>query len=300
MSHSTLRSRALFGLSALLLAGSMGAATTAQAAAPPRDGTCTTGEFCYYYSPNQAGGVSDFTTSVPGLGTNPATCETFISRGPGHGQCVRNNAASVWNRTSQPVTVHYTINYRGAYQTIAPGAKATLNANLRNNNAAHRIGTAAAPAPAPTTSTVGGKISRAEIIKRAEDWLNHDPKLEYSQSGWAGDLQGRKYRTDCSGFVSMALHTRTSYSTVTLPQIAYRINWSQLSPGDIVGTLGSGTGGNGGHVVLFKKWDNAEKTRFTAIEFSGSRDDMKISHRSIKETRGGVAYLPYRYTNVVG
>lgn len=81
------------------------AAPSAQAAA--RDGVCQTGEFCLYYNSYHQGSVSDFTTSISDYGSAPATCYQFKGTGAGQGQCVKNNAASAWNRTSGSVTIYY-------------------------------------------------------------------------------------------------------------------------------------------------------------------------------------------------
>jgi hypothetical protein len=53
--------------------------------------------------------------------------------------CVKNNAASVWNRTGQTVRVYFNSNFAGASQDFASGAKGNLNATLKNNNASHEL-----------------------------------------------------------------------------------------------------------------------------------------------------------------
>jgi peptidoglycan hydrolase-like amidase len=53
--------------------------------------------------------------------------------------CVKNNAASVWNRTSKTVRVYFNSNFAGASQDFAPGVKGNLNATLKNNNASHEL-----------------------------------------------------------------------------------------------------------------------------------------------------------------
>jgi surface antigen len=112
------------------------------ALAASRDGRCDSGEFCLYYNSNQAGSVSDFTGSIDNYGATQPSCYEFKGAGNGRGLCVKNNAASVWNRTSKTVRVYYNSNFAGAHQDFAPGAKANLNATLKNNNASHEfIGT---------------------------------------------------------------------------------------------------------------------------------------------------------------
>lgn len=115
-------------------------ATVTPAYAAARDGHCDSGEFCYYYNSGEAGSVSDFTGSVGDYGTTQPSCYDFKGAGAGKGVCVKNNAASVWNRTGKTVTVYFNSNYGGAHQSFASGAKGNLNATLKNNDASHHIG----------------------------------------------------------------------------------------------------------------------------------------------------------------
>jgi surface antigen len=115
-------------------------ATGSPAFAASRDGVCESGEFCLYYNSNQAGAVSDFTGSIDDYGATQPSCYDFKGSGAGAGVCVKNNAASVWNRTSKTVTVYFNSNYGGASQSFAAGAKGNLNATLKNNNASHMVG----------------------------------------------------------------------------------------------------------------------------------------------------------------
>jgi hypothetical protein len=109
------------------------------ASAASRDGVCDSGEFCYYFNSDEAGSVSDFTDSLDDYGTTQPSCYEFRGAGNGKGVCVKNNAASVWNRTSQTVRVYFNSNFAGASQDFAPGAKGNLNATLKNNNASHQL-----------------------------------------------------------------------------------------------------------------------------------------------------------------
>ncbi|MEU3454927.1 peptidase inhibitor family I36 protein [Micromonospora sp. NPDC006766] len=109
------------------------------ASAASRDGVCDSGEFCYYYNSDNAGSVSDFTASLGDYGTTQPTCYEFKGAGNGKGICVKNNAASVWNRTSKTVRVYYNSDFAGAYQDFAAGAKGNLNATLKNYNASHEL-----------------------------------------------------------------------------------------------------------------------------------------------------------------
>jgi surface antigen len=123
------------------MAVGMGAITAPAAQAASRDGVCDAGEFCYFYNSNLTGSLSDFTGSVSDYGTNPATCYVFKSAGSGRGVCIKNNAASVWNRSSVPVTVYFNSGFGGASQVFTAGASGNLNSTLKNNEASHKFGT---------------------------------------------------------------------------------------------------------------------------------------------------------------
>ncbi|BFU47605.1 peptidase inhibitor family I36 protein [Krasilnikovia sp. MM14-A1004] len=109
------------------------------ASAAGRDGDCDSGEFCYYFNSDNEGSVSDFTGSVDDYGAEQPSCYDFKGAGTGKGKCVKNNAASVWNRSTKTVRVYFNSNYDGAYQDFAAGAKGNLNATLKNNNASHQF-----------------------------------------------------------------------------------------------------------------------------------------------------------------
>ncbi|RZT79267.1 peptidase M23-like protein [Micromonospora violae] len=113
---------------------------TSPASAAARDGVCESGEFCYYYNSDNAGSISDFTGSLADYGTEQPSCYDFKGAGAGKGLCIKNEAASVWNRSSKTVRVYYNSGYAGSYQDFASGAKGNLNATLKNNNASHEFG----------------------------------------------------------------------------------------------------------------------------------------------------------------
>lgn len=120
----------------LLATSAVGVSTPAHAL--ERNGVCERGEFCYYYNSNNAGSVSDFFSSVSNYGTRQPTCYEFKSAGNGKNQCIKNNAASVWNRSVGVVRVYYNSNFTGHYQDFLPGARGNLTPSLKNNNASHK------------------------------------------------------------------------------------------------------------------------------------------------------------------
>ena len=227
-------------------------------AATARNGVCESGEFCYYFNSGEHGSISDFSSSVSNLGDRQPSCYEFRGKGSGKGVCVKNNAASVWNRSAKPVTVYFNSGYHGTSQTIAPGHQANLKAALKNNNAAHRFGGAPTPPPPPSHT---GKVSGATAAARAKVWT--DKHLPYSMSRTYGG-----YRTDCSGLVSMAWGLpKPGAVTNTMSRIGHYISKSSLRRGDAVLNASAGASG---HVVLFDKWANTDHSRYWVYEESGS------------------------------
>ncbi|MFE4822949.1 hypothetical protein ACFRFU_42375 [Streptomyces sp. NPDC056704] len=98
---------------------------------------------------------------------------------------------------------------------------------------------------AQAASSVGGPITHNEIISRAQNWV--DEAVPYNQQDSYPDPQGRNYRTDCSGYVSMAWHADDSYTTWTLPNISTEVSKSSLLPGDALNYYEQ-------HVILFGNW----------------------------------------------
>src|SRR5690606_6672041 len=130
---------ALLALAAVAVGMTVASVASApRAEAAGRDGKCDKGEFCYFYNSNNKGSISDFTESIDNYGTKQPSCYEFKGAGNGKGQCIKNNAASVWNRTGRTVYVYYNSNFGGKAQKIAPGYKGQLT-TVYNENASHRI-----------------------------------------------------------------------------------------------------------------------------------------------------------------
>ncbi|WP_341856315.1 SH3 domain-containing protein [Brachybacterium sp. GPGPB12] len=93
----------------------------------------------------------------------------------------------------------------------------------------------------PAPEDPGLSADRQEVLDRGQTWV--DRNVPYSMEVYTNGPDGRQYRTDCSGFVSMAYGLDTSYSTVTLTEHFTEIPKEDLRPGDIIGNLGPGSGG---------------------------------------------------------
>lgn len=112
------------------------------------------------------------------------------------------------------------------------------------------------------------------------------------------DAQGKNYRTDCSGFVSMAWHLSTSLTTATLPGVSIVISKDQLLPGDVLIKQKPKTGGYG-HTLIFEKWANPERTSYWAYEQHGP-DGSPTAHRIVQYPyfKNDLAYIPHRYKSI--
>ncbi|MBW8483145.1 peptidase inhibitor family I36 protein [Actinomadura parmotrematis] len=136
-----------------------GLASASLASAAGRNGVCEAGEFCLYFNSGQQGSVSDFTGSVADYGAKQPSCFDFKGSGAGKGRCVKNAAASVWNRSSKTVRVYFNSNYGGTYQDFKTGAKGNLSAALKNQNASHQF----SPSARTNMSTALYKASGGRI-----------------------------------------------------------------------------------------------------------------------------------------
>ncbi|NDU72716.1 hypothetical protein GWI34_08750 [Actinomadura sp. DSM 109109] len=164
MSTRCTRSAArLTATSAAMAIGGAALVPASSASAAGRDGDCQSGEFCYYYNSDNQGSVSDFTGSVADYGTTQPTCYDFKGEGNGKGQCIKNNAASVWNNSGKTVRVYYNSNYGGSYQDFGPGAKGNLNSTLKNQNASHQF---SPPAGGCKTDGTDSKLPTTILVYR--------------------------------------------------------------------------------------------------------------------------------------
>lgn len=142
----------------------------------------------------------------------------------------------------------------------------------------------------PQDSHAGMAISRSTIMARARTWVNaHVP---YSQTDYH-----EGYRTDCSGFVSMAWDLGSSLTTWTLPSVSTRLSsTSLLRPGDILNFSE--------HVVLFVGWsssDNKQHRYFDlmAESFPGPGGGTIAEFHQDMRSSYYAQFTPLRYKHVV-
>ncbi|GAA3056822.1 hypothetical protein GCM10020229_80680 [Kitasatospora albolonga] len=166
--------------------------------------------------------------------------------------------------------------------------------------------------PSEGGSAPGGPISRSEVLARAEGWYAYEKSLKYDSDqcyltgigtirndwqGVGGCEQRGYYRTDCSGFVSMALNLGHSYavveqgSSLTHPSLLTRIDKSDLLPGDPLVHLDSVHDKR--HVQLFDMWTDGSKSSYWAYDFGAT----PIKHKVY--SWDGSWFTPYRYNKIV-
>eukprot|EP00949_MAST-11_sp_MAST-11-sp1_P004811 g4811.t1 len=112
------------------------------------------------------------------------------------------------------------------------------------------------------------EMTRKDILLRAKTWV--DEGIRYSQLRYhRGTMQEKAYRTDCSGFVSMAWRLPASAGTIFFccssetGKIHEFIPCSELAPGDALVTASRG------HIILFHSWINKGAGSFFAWEEAG-------------------------------
>ncbi|MHC3533527.1 FG-GAP-like repeat-containing protein [Streptomyces sp. DT7] len=127
--------------------------------------------------------------------------------------------------------------------------------------------------PAQAASSIGGSISRSEVMIRGNDWVSRH--VPYNQGSYASDMDRDKtYRQDCSGFVSMAWHLNTSENTDSLDRRALtsRIALGDLQAGDALDNdTNNGSTFDGAHVILFDHWINRSSGEFAYLAEAGTR-----------------------------
>ena len=151
---------------------------------------------------------------------------------------------------------------RGIIPILAAGIAASM---LSLSPAAH------------ASSTIGGPISSAEMMSRAQYWVDHG--VPYNQGAYYSDPEGTSYREDCSGYVSMAWHLTDSL-TVSYPSpltftdtsgnpnrtYDYGIgSFSNLQQGDAMAYPNQ-------HIWLFDSWTNKATGDFTYYAESNPND----------------------------
>jgi hypothetical protein len=144
---------------------------------------------------------------------------------------------------------------------FASGLAFGLSGTLDDSARTIRIAPRSAVQPAAVAA-----VTRDQVIARAKTWNPHtSSRIPYSQTSTYGG-----YRTDCSGYASMALAlSKPGPNTVGLASSTYStpISMSQLQMGDlIIDAIGSNTTR---HAVIFEKWTGSAHSSYWAYEQRG-------------------------------
>lgn len=137
-------------------------------------------------------------------------------------------------------------------------------------------------------------ISRAEVLRRAATWVG----VPYSQWAFHTNAHGT-YRTDCSGFVSMAFGLpdvpHGGLNTVDLVGVSTPIDKDDLLPADVlIDPTGDRTTR---HVVLFEAWVDDERAHYLGWEQCGGLGTVRRT--LVYPYHGGPrGYRPYRLRHV--
>ncbi|WP_367128836.1 hypothetical protein [Saccharothrix sp. HUAS TT1] len=129
------------------------------------------------------------------------------------------------------------------------------------------------------------RTSRTEAQLRSQTWL--DARVPYSQQACHENEHG-SYRTDCSGYVSMAWGLDHSRNTSSLREVATEVPRVELLPGDAL--LGAY------HVALFVRWADAAKSEPVVREQTGPDGEPPVERTWTAEVAN--TYTPVRYYRV--
>lgn len=145
-------------------------------------------------------------------------------------------------------------------------------------------------------------ITRDQVLTRARSWLI--PPVPYSQTSFHTNEFG-SYRTDCSGYVSMAWalpgrppSRHGGLDTVGLATVSEPVAKDDLAAGDVL-LLAAGTRMTR-HVALFVTWADEDHTAYWGLEQLGGAG---TTHRVIAypyepPPRAG-HYRPHRHPRIV-
>ncbi|MET1071732.1 MAG: VCBS repeat-containing protein, partial [Umezawaea sp.] len=157
----------------------------------------------------------------------------------------------------------------------------------------------AGPPQARAASSVGGSISRTEVIARAKYWYDRgDTWYSQDQSDAISDGTGGKYRPDCSGLIAMAWHLPKKSDGWDLNTDDFHSysgkSWlsslHDLQPGDAML--------RDGHVELYEKWvDSSDHTRGSWV-YSENDYGQKTNHNTDSWSEMNT-YRGIRYDKIV-
>ena len=132
----------------------------------------------------------------------------------------------------------------------------------------------------PMSATGPAAMSRSDMLQKAQELMN----IPYV---WGGNSSTG---LDCSAFVSKVWGV-SRHTTDNLANVSRRITKDELQPGDALNLTTAHDADGGGHVRLFDKWANPEKTKMWVYE----ETPPKSVHHIIN---WDPSYTPMRRRNV--
>ncbi|WIX90394.1 hypothetical protein [Amycolatopsis sp. DG1A-15b] len=166
---------------------------------------------------------------------------------------------------------------------------------LDGGGAGDRATAAVGTTPIPCDNNGSHKtLTRSQVVARAQSWLNVGG-IPYSQNRCYRNSYG-DYRTDCSGFVSMAWGlggSGSAFWTGNLGDVSTVIPRSALKPGDAL--LRHENNPSVDHVALFLSWEDAAHTRPVVIEQTGSSGTIQRTWSQSNAAN----YTPVRYDHIL-
>ncbi|MEY2508714.1 MAG: hypothetical protein QOH01_3043 [Verrucomicrobiota bacterium] len=116
-----------------------------------------------------------------------------------------------------------------------------------------------------------------------------DVFTDAKRKGGGRTVSGDAVGIDCSGFICRCWKLTTRHSTESLPSICEKLSSpAELRPGDIMNAPG-------GHVLLFAKWTNPEKTHAIFYEASPFSKTVATELDVTQMPRAGFSPLRYRH-----
>ncbi len=131
---------------------------------------------------------------------------------------------------------------------------------------------------------------RATIVARGKHWV--DLNVRYSMSRYF-----ENYRTDCSGFISMAWSLPTSANTSSLWNYGYGFsNVNDLQPGDAIdSSAAGGATGAANHVVLFVRWIDQANHVFMSYQEQGTSTGTVARPLTLRFVNGAWKIMEYSH-----
>jgi hypothetical protein len=176
--------------------------------------------------------------------------------------------------------------------TAACAIEASDDGDVGDEELAHTSDAITGAACSRTKILASTSAARKKAIERGFTWF--DAKVPYSQS-----KSYKGYRTDCSGFVSMAWELGTSYTTASFSsgggESAPLSSYDKLIPGDAIVRRSGGSG----HIVLFLGWSDASKSGACVLEQASTASDMQFRVRTTASLKSG-GYKAIRADKLAG